>query len=183
MNDLISYLHTKYASKRESPKEIDESDLRALGQTINIITLTHQGLSKRKTVEIEVHKGILDYENLLSTELQPLFSYPEVVYSNMSKIVSHDLLEAFRALLFDLPTASVMISLRAVEAAIRELYSELTNEEINESEPYPTWNFALSKIQDKVFEIDEAERSLLGWFMQLKKFICLLRKLIIQEKM
>lgn len=190
LDDLIPYLYEKYASEREStPRKIDENDLRALKRTVEIIiTLLQQELSKRKTVEIEIHKGILDYENLLSTGLQPLFSYPETVFNNMSEIVSHDLIEAFRALLFNLPTASVMISLRAVEAAIRDLYFELADEEINGGDSYLTWNYALSEIQkqlgsheirskrlegyldflreirnsaehpDKVFEINEAER-------------------------
>ncbi|ASJ14271.1 hypothetical protein A3L10_03620 [Thermococcus radiotolerans] len=209
LDELISYLHQKYASELEStPRNIDENDLRALRRTVEIIiTLLQQELSKRKTIEIEVHKGILDYENLLSTGLQPLFSYPEIVVNHIPEIVSHDLLESFKALLFDLPTASVMISLRAVEAAIRDLYFKLTNEDVNEVDSYPTWNYALSEIQkqleyrkirskrlegyldflreirnsaehpDKVFEINEAERIFVESIHAIEEVYLLIEKI------
>jgi len=173
LDDLITYFQTKYTSKDKSaPRALDENDSRILDQTIEIIRiLLQKELSKKRIIEIETHKGILDYDTLLSTRLVPLFTYPDTVFKNISEIVSHDLLEAFRALLFDLPTASVMISLRAVEAAIRELYFKLlSDEELEESHSlYPTWNYAVSEIKKQLEKLSISSKRLEGYLDFLRE--------------
>jgi len=84
-------------------------------------------LEGRQFLEV-LPSGLLNYSLLLQKGLSTLFTSGGIE-EKFSDIIRNDLNEAVRALAYDIPTASAMISLRAVEGAIRELYKALKGQE------------------------------------------------------
>ena len=70
-------------------------------------------LNEKKLVEVSL-SGTLNYHGILINGFSELFSDKKIL-ENLSDLVKNDLNEAVRALLYNIPTASAIISLRAVE--------------------------------------------------------------------
>jgi len=75
----------------------------------------------RKPIVIFHPVGRLNYDKLVKEGLRALLQ-DSVLLNRLSKVVKHDLEEALYCLCFERPTAATMVALRAVEAALRELY-------------------------------------------------------------
>ena len=97
-------------------------------------------LNERKLVEVSL-SGTLNYHGILINGFSELFSDKKIL-EKLSDLVKNDLNEAVRALLHNIPTASAIISLRAVEGAIRDLYKALKGENCNK-----TWRDALYEVE------------------------------------
>ena len=79
---------------------------------------------EEKPIVVFKPKGRLNYAELVEKGLTLLIS-DKILLNKLSSIVKHDLEEALYCLCFERPTASAMVALRAVEAALRQLYVTL----------------------------------------------------------
>ncbi len=113
-------------------------------------------LEGRQFLEISP-SGLLNYSLLLQKGLSTLFT-SEGIEEKLSDIIRNDLNEAVRALAYDIPTASAMISLRAVEGAIRELYKALKGQECRLA-----WKDALSEVENELKNRCLESKSLEGY--------------------
>ena len=127
LEDLINEFKEFYTNK-SNPIQITESHARKLSKLIERIKgVFLKELEGRQFLEV-LPSGLLNYSLLLQKGLSTLFTSGGIE-EKFSDIIRNDLNEAVRALAYDIPTASAMISLRAVEGAIRELYKALKGQE------------------------------------------------------
>jgi hypothetical protein len=101
-------------------------------------------LKERKLIEVSF-SGILNYREILKNGFLELFNDKDVV-SKIPPSIRDILDESVRALLYNIPMASAMLSIKAVEDSIRELYISLKGKECN-------------KIWEKLEEIEEELKS------------------------
>ena len=101
--------------------------------------------------------GILNYPELLENGISNLFSKKQVV-KKLPRIIKNDLNEAIRTLACNAPTASVMVSLRAVEAALRELCKKLTGKECRSG-----WKNTLDKVERELKKRNLESKNLEGY--------------------
>lgn len=138
LKKLIKQFKAKYSSEPPTLDEFDQAKLITLASTINESVLSD--LQKRSLVEI-ASGGMLNYPQLLSEGVRLLFSNPEIT-EKLDEIVKYDLSESVKCLAFNLCTASAMCSLRAVEGALRSLYTALTGQKTE-----LTWGPLLEEIE------------------------------------
>jgi hypothetical protein len=124
LKTLIQQFKAKYSRKNLKLDELDQAKLSTLASMIDENVLSD--LEKRRLVEV-ASGGLLNYPQLLSEGIRLLFSNPETT-EKLDKIVRHDLRESVRCISFNICTASVMCSLRAVEGALRSLHKTLTSQ-------------------------------------------------------
>ncbi len=119
----------------------------------------------KKPIVVFKPKGRLDYGKLIEKGIGYLFPDINILYK-LNEIVKHDLEEALYCLCFERPTATTMVALRAVEAAIRQLYlsfkPDARIERIN-------WKDVLNELE-KMFEQNNIEaKTLLGYLNHLRE--------------
>jgi len=90
--------------------------------------------------------GILDFEQLMGS---PNHLFEDVVWNAMDEVAKRDITEACHSLPLGCSTASLMVSLRAVEYYLRQWYQNETGEELDRG----TWGSVL----DDLIEIYIAE--------------------------
>ena len=118
----------------------------------------------RKPIVVFKPKGRLDYEKLIEKGIDHLFPDVSILYK-LNEIVKHDLEEALYCLCFEKPTASAMVALRAVEAALRQLYIALKPEAKIER---IYWSTILEELE-KLFKQHNIEaKTLLGYLNYLR---------------
>jgi len=138
LDKMINNFAAKYNPDQIALDEIDQTTLSTLATTIRQSVLSELG--DRNFVEI-ISDGLLNYPQLLSDGIPPLFSSPETS-EKLDEIVKYDLSESVKCLAFNLCTASAMCSLRAVEGALRSLYTALTGQKTE-----LTWGPLLEEIE------------------------------------
>jgi hypothetical protein len=157
LNRLIDMFEDKY-TKVYASKKINYEDLMKMLRCIERIeALVKSELRGRSFLEISF-SGILNYRELLSKGISMLFS-DEKILDSVSTIIKYDLEEAIKALAYDVSTASAMISLRAVEGALRELYAALSGE----SEVKEGWKQVLDKVTSLIEQKNLGTKELMGY--------------------
>ena len=108
----------------QNDSHLDEEDHRRLIRVIDRIeTAVNLEIVQRDFAELRPASGILDYQK---TPLEVLRGLLGEESHSLSQVVRRDLEEGIKCLRFGAPTASVILSLRAVEGRLRELYQTLT---------------------------------------------------------
>ena len=158
LNDLIDAFRSKYCAENAS-RELDYNDSRELSRCIQRIDAVLQSeFEGRSFFEISF-SGLLNYSELLNKGISMLFS-DEGVLERMAELVKYDLREAVRGLAHDVPTASAMISLRAVEGALREYYRVLSEVE---GDIRMGWKEVLDKVNELIEERGNRSKELIGY--------------------
>ncbi len=143
LENLIKEFEEYYTNPKNSPilTQFHANELSKIVARIDAVLIKE--LEDKKLIEISF-SGKLNYRDILKYGLSVLFSNGETL-NKLSDLVRNDLDEAVRALIYDIPTASAMISLRAVEGVIRELYEVLKGEKCNK-----TWKRALDDVEKEL---------------------------------
>lgn len=119
---------------------------------------------EEKTIVVFKPKGRLNYAELVEKGLTLLIS-DKTLLNKLPSIVKHDLEEALFCLCFERPTASAMVALRAVEAALRQLHATLKPEARIER---IYWSTILEDLE-KLFKQHSIEaKTLLGYLDHLR---------------
>lgn len=121
---MLKEVEAKYNTEQPALDKIDQTKLTTLARVIYESFMSE--LENRNFIEVK-SQGLLNYPQLLSEGIRPLFSNPETA-EKLDEIVNYDLSESVKCLAFNLCTASAMCSLRAVEGALRSLYTALTGQ-------------------------------------------------------
>lgn len=107
-------------------RTIDEADLRELSLLVaQVLALTEQALQERWLVELTPGSGALNYERLLREGVRGLFPDAKLAERVPAGVVE-DLGESVRSLAYGTTTASVMMSLRAVEGMLGHVFRTLS---------------------------------------------------------
>lgn len=160
LKKLIKQFKAKYSRENPILDELDQAKLTMLASTINESVLSD--LQKRSLVEI-ASGGLLNYPQLLYEGSRLLFSNPETT-EKLDEIVRHDLRHSVRCLAFNICTASAMCSLRAVEGALRSLYTALTGKETDLA-----WGPLLDKIEELLQQKGISPPKLLGYLDYIRE--------------
>lgn len=156
LDDLIDEFE-EYYTNENNPIQITEYHAKELSNLIERIRgVFLKELEGKHFLEISP-SGLLNYSSLLQDGLSALFT-TEGLEEKLSDIIRNDLNEAVRALAYDIPTASAMISLRAVEGAIRELYKALKGQECRMA-----WKDALNEVERELKARELESKSLEGY--------------------
>jgi hypothetical protein len=155
---LIDEFKNKY-TKQYAPRKIDAPDKAKLDECIQRISALVCDEIRRKTFFEISFSGGLNYPELISKGIVALFN-DEKILKKAPKIVKYDLDEALRCLAYNIPTASAMISLRAVEGALRNYYIKLCgdNRTIKEN-----WKDVLEKVNILLTEQQLENKELVGY--------------------
>ncbi len=156
LHGLIDSFQTKYCYQTEQNPYLSYEDHANLLRTLERIEAgVSQEIVNRDFAELRPAKGSLNYQKLPSELLADLLG--EASYS-IPPIVRQDLEEGAKCLKFGATTASVMISLRAVEGWLRELYTSLTGQKTKKA-----WGELLKSIQETLSERDVSIEPVLGF--------------------
>lgn len=156
LHELIDSFQTKYCYQREQNPYLSYEDHGNLLRILERIEASvYQEIVNRDFAELRPAKGSLNYQKLPPELLTDLLG--EVSYS-IPPIVRQDLEEGAKCLKFGAPTASVMISLRAVEGWLRELYTSLTGQKTRKA-----WGELLKDIQEELSERGISIEPVLGF--------------------
>jgi len=119
---------------------------------------------EEKPIVIFKPKGRLNYAELVEKGLTLLIS-DKILLNKLPSIVKHDLEEALYCLCFERPTASAMVALRAVEAALRQLYVTLKpGAKIERIE----WKTVLGDLETLLKQRNIKAQTLLGYLNYLR---------------
>jgi hypothetical protein len=141
----------------ENNRFLNSQDVQRLSTVVERIESSlNLEIGQRRFSEIKPAEGALDYSRLLSEGPQILFR--EDLYWQISAVVQQDLKEAVTSLSFGAPTASAMISLRAVEGMLRGFYTKLSGEQYVQA-----WGGLLKEIEKQAQECGLDVRPLLGY--------------------
>ena len=159
---LSSDIRRKYHYKYDSVVDYDtKAQVREKLKEYRV--LFKNELSK-KPIVIFKPEGRLDYEKLVEKGIDHLLPDVSILYK-LNEIVRHDLEEALYCLCFERPTASAMVALRAVEAALRQLYAALKPEaKIERIE----WKTILDDLKDLLEQHNVKAMTLLGYLNYLR---------------
>lgn len=140
-----------------NPIQLTESHSKILLECISRLeSVLTKELENKIYLEVDT-SGILNYPELLENGISNLFSKKQVV-KKLPRIIKNDLNEAIRTLACNAPTASVMVSLRAVEAALRELCKKLTGKECRSG-----WKNTLDKVERELKKRNLESKNLEGY--------------------
>ena len=117
-------------------------------------------LKERRLVEISF-SGILNYKEVLKNGFLELFNDKDIV-NKIPPSIKDTLDESVRALIYNIPMASAMLSIKAVEDSIRELYISLKGKDCIES-----WK-ALDEIEEELKAKNLEFKKLGGYLSYLK---------------
>ena len=157
------YIYGRYRGDWSPYLSMEESEkLKVVITSINAV-LMHE-LKERIILELKF-QGVLNYSEIFSKGIDIVFS--TISPDEVPSIIKHDIHEAFRALAFNIPTASVMISLRAVEAALRELYRVLKGEK--EREYRLLWKRILEEVEKELHARNINTKQLEGYLDYLRE--------------
>jgi hypothetical protein len=117
-------------------------------------------LKERRLVEISF-SGILNYKEILKNGFLELFNDKDIV-NKIPPSIKDTLDESVRALIYNIPMASAMLSIKAVEDSIRELYISLKGKDCIES-----WK-ALDEIEEELKAKNLEFKKLGGYLSYLK---------------
>lgn len=158
LESLIKNFRIKYYRKHDN-KKIENTDVKKLYRCLHRIdAVVTNELEGRSFYEVSF-SGLLNYPELLNKGISMLFS-DENILENIAEIVKYDLKEAVRCLAYNTPTASAMISLRAVEGALREYYKTLSSEELEIRE---SWGSVLEKVSQLATKKEIGSKELIGY--------------------
>lgn len=118
-------------------------------------------LELREFSEIKSAGGTLDYAKLISEG--PVVLMTPGVFQEIPVMVQQDLREAVTSLSYGAPTASAMISLRAVEGMLRQFYAQLVGGEFTRS-----WGQLIQEIGPLVKDQGGDAGPLLGYLDYLR---------------
>lgn len=120
LHHLVTAFESKYS--KGYYRNLDQHDYEELSNAIDRIeALIQEVIKERNFAETTPTTGLLNYRKLLAQGIEGLFRGDEAVEA-LPEIVAEDINDAIRCLAFDIPTPSVMISLRATEGMLRETY-------------------------------------------------------------
>jgi len=120
---------------------LTEEDHKRLMRIIDRIeTAVSLEIVSRDFAELRPASGILDYQKTPSEVLKGLLG--EESYS-LSQAVRRDVEEGIKCLRFGAPTASVILSLRAVEGRLRELHEALSGQKTKKG-----WLYLIKAVQE-----------------------------------
>jgi len=156
LEDLIDEFKGYYTNENK-PTQIIYDHAQELSKLIERIREDFLKELEGKQIFEVSPSGLLNYSLLLQKGLSALFT-SEGIEEKLSDIIRNDLNEAVRALAYDIPTASAMISLRAVEGAIRELYKALKSQECR-----LRWKDALNEVEKELRNKGLESKSLEGY--------------------
>jgi len=121
LQELCTAFETKYS--KGYYRKLDEPDHTSLLDAINRIeALMEETLRERDFSETMPIVGLLNYKRILAQGPGALFGDAETLEA-LPKIVIMDITDAIRCVAYGIPTPSVMISLRATEGMLREVYA------------------------------------------------------------
>jgi len=144
LEDLTYSFRNKYLYRRDRYASLSDEDKARLREVIVRIDATiSKELEIRTLTELDL-SGTLNYSELIHTGISSLFSSKEVV-NKLPNIIKNDLDEGLWALIYNIPTASAMISLRAVEGSIRWLWKALKGSECKKG-----WKDALEEVEKEL---------------------------------
>ncbi len=156
LHGLVDSFQAKYRKQVEENPYLDSEDHANLLRILQRVEASvDQEIMSRDFAELRPTTGILDYQKLPSEVLTDLLG--EASYS-VPPIVMQDLEEGVKCLKFGAPTASVMVSLRAVEGWLRELYTSLTGQETKKA-----WGELLKGIREALSERDKSIEPVIGF--------------------
>jgi len=158
---LINRLYNELRSKQTPDTSLIEKTISTLEE---LDTIIRKELSS-KPIVIFNPKGRLDYARLIKSGLIGLLQDSDLL-DKLSNIVSHDLEEALYCLCFERPTAATMVALRAVEAALRQLYLTLKPDAEIE---HINWGRILSELEELFRQYNIEARTLLGYLDHLRE--------------
>jgi hypothetical protein len=141
LKSLASDLRKKYV--KGSKRKLDSEDAEEIeGIAVELQAKFRETMVRRDFREIRPSSGRFDYSKLLKSGIHGFFSTD--VIEKLPRRVVEDLEDALKSLAYDLPTPSVMISLRATEGILRSSYQEITGHPSGER----NWN----DISEALFE-------------------------------
>ena len=165
LDRLIDEFEEKYtkAWRKGWSQYISQEDKDELSRIIaRVDAVLSNELINRPFVELSF-SGLLNYSQLLTKGISELFSSKEIT-EKFSDLIKNDINESIKALAYDIPTASAMIALRAVEGAIREIYKKLKGEECKK-----TWKDALNEVEEELRRRNLESKSLEGYLDHFRK--------------
>lgn len=140
IEDFKAVLYTHYEGEDASTNINDElgSQLEQHAETWNQLLVETLAEERRLNVP---NTGILDLEQLMGSPNQ---LFRQEVWESMDEIPRQDIIESCRALPMGCSTATVMVSLRAVEHYLRKWYEYETSEKLQQR----TWGSVLDELMD-----------------------------------
>jgi len=158
LRNLYVEFINKY-TKQYASRKIDAADKYKLDGCIQRIgALVFDELKRKSFFEVSFSGG-LNYPELMSKGVVALFN-DEKIFEKVPEIAKYDLEEALRCLAYNIPTASAMISLRAVEGALRNYYTKLCGDNRNIRE---NWKDVLEKVSKLLTEQQSENKELVGY--------------------
>lgn len=126
---------------------LQANDLPDLAQAIaRVEALVQSSVRERNFIETRPTTGLLDYSKLLASGAKGLFRDEKIV-NELPSMVRDDLEDAVRCLAYNIPTASVMIALRATEGMLRHAQTILFRTKTLEA---PQSSSSWAKLQEDV---------------------------------
>ena len=155
IEDVKAAIHNEYEGLGDPSTEInDELGIRLSQQASTWAQLIAEELAEETRINIP-NTWILDFERLM---YEPGLLFEDEVWKIMDRESKKDIWEACRSLPVGCATASVMVSLRAVERYLRKWYEHETDEELERG----TWGSVL----DDLIEIYVSDEDAKGRVLQ-----------------
>lgn len=134
----------------EATDSLSEEDAEMLEwETLSWINLLHQDFENEQRIPA-ADTGVMNVEKLLNSP-ESLFSRP--IWNWMDNRPKSDIKEACRSIVVSSPTASVMLSLRAVEHCLRVWHEEKTGEALEAG-----WGRVLGRLINEFIEDDSSNK-------------------------
>lgn len=140
----VNHLNARYTGE----DRIERKDAKMLSQDVSTWGQQIRTYLGRQSVIVVSNTGLFDVDRAMENPHE-LFE-PEV-WKWMSNRAKNDVRQACRALAVEAPTASVRVSLRAVEDVLRDWYEYDTGNEIERGK----WGSVLSKLIDEHDRMDQ----------------------------
>ena len=160
--NLIKEFEEYYTNPKNSLKLTDFHAKKLYKIVTKIETVLLKELENKILIEISF-SGKLNYRGILKDGLSVLFSNGKIL-NKLPSLIKNDIKEAVKALICGIPTASAMISLRAVEGIIRDLYKALKGKECKKK-----WNEVLNEVEGELKNRKLEFKKLEGYLHHIRK--------------